>query len=160
MVRVGDSVDGGRMNREIKFRVWSDLTKRMVSDVSLLQDVVDKSVRGSVLSLRPRTDGHHVMQFTGLVDKHGVEIYEGDILKYAFDDAAYEPEDYEDGLPYVMFDFGCFRYRYNHWEAEGLTGLPLGDSTSYMVVVGNVHENPELLESSQNVSTTLTGTQD
>ena len=66
------------MKREIKFRMWDDDEKRMVDDNELAEDFG--------FCIFSKTDGGHgmfgeVMQFTGLKDRLGKEIFEGDILK-------------------------------------------------------------------------------
>jgi len=56
--------------RQIKFRFWSVKDKKMIyhPDVFSSNDLIEE-------------DGWKVMQFTGLLDKNGKEIFEGDILK-------------------------------------------------------------------------------
>lgn len=73
--------------RDIKFRAWHPYSERMLLDV--VYDPDDWYSGDNVT-------GSHFMQFTGLSDKNGKEIYEGDIVdNYAITD-------------FVVFDNGCF----------------------------------------------------
>ena len=126
--------------REIKFRVWNTLLKKYIPD-----DLVHISSDGSFLFgffsyikvdfYKYRDDifrGENIAeQFTGLRDINGREIYEGDIL---IDDTG-EPIEYW----VVKFSDGGFI-----GECAGVAE-PLFELTN-LEVVGNIHENPELLE--------------
>ena len=118
------------MNREIKFRAWDKVLNRWCKGGLCIR--VDGDACDS--------DRYELMQYTGLKDKNGVEIYEADILRVAngsingqigFRTYAVEHKPKGFNLPYFC------------WNNDGSD-----DSgwSHYCEVIGNVYENPELLE--------------
>ena len=132
------------MKREIKFRgkefetgqwIEGSLTTypRYYPTITLVEnaELIPKKKTCVVL---PETVG----QFTGLCDKNGKEIYEGDICRY------YNPED-KDGIceieeDYALWISGTIK------ETNLLTPLFYLKCSSEWEVIGNIHQNPELLE--------------
>jgi hypothetical protein len=72
-----------------------------------------------------------IMQFTGLTDKNGVEIYEGDILEGVNYDVA-KPKKF----------IGVVEYDWNRFVVKA-DGFPKYDINKTLKVVGNIYENPE-----------------
>ncbi|HEU6112014.1 TPA: hypothetical protein VVR54_002024 [Streptococcus pneumoniae] len=107
-------------------------------------------------------DEIELMQSTGLKDKNGKEIFEGDILKFNDEWNEYCHEGYVDGsvegVNYVevvkgeaCFEFGKTRYPesslFIYMEDEHLSFAELVKDKDFgFEIVGNVYENPELLE--------------
>lgn len=124
------------MNREIKFRAWDSNEEEMYVVNSLDIENGNVEAQGDELSLCYRTDieGLHpevvLMQYTGLKDKNGKEIYEGDVVKWETGEGWF----YE-----VRFERGEFRgYR------EG-GNLKLWTEERYLEVSGNIYKNPDLI---------------
>lgn len=81
---------------------------------------------------------YELMQFTGLTDRNGKEIYEGDVVKYRMFDYPFQ---YKNG-GYKNYEV---RFSDGSWEIE--EDLSLRQYCKECEVVGNIYENPELLKS-------------
>lgn len=119
------------MSREIKFRAWDG--KQMLTEENFGFVVSDYD---SIIKLDEYGWTEHgvdcVEQYTGLKDKNGKEIYEGDILQ--IDD-------------HIVGDFEVVWHKLG-WKikrAIGYESLSVHKSED-CTVIGNIHENPELLE--------------
>lgn len=112
--------------REIKFRGRDDEGQWHCGFLSWCTDVLAYICVGAEYEVEPATVG----QFTGLLDSAGKEIYEGDIIS-------------------IQGAFGAtatiVKWLEGMWCVR--KDLPLNHVTGIATVVGNVHDNPSLLES-------------
>lgn len=122
------------MNREIKFRAWSEHQYKMINFNDLVnqewnfQDIDRINCGGSFCKL---------MQYTGRKDKNGKEIYEGDIIEKHF-------EKYE-----VLFHNCEWVFtKLNDYYKEYFYKLNFFDNENFEIV-GNIFENPEFIKSSE-----------
>jgi len=128
-------------NRQIKFRFWGKFgelneEKDECENEMLYGDRFCFSDHAPINDLF--ADKSFVaMQFTGLTDKNGKEIYEGDVLKINLydDEWVTKVRDYNGTL--VIDVEGC------DWNTTALSFL---DDEAETEVIGNIYENPELLK--------------
>lgn len=152
------------MGREIKFRAWDG--REMIEPYSV------KSGKAFVIKpcntndkVLEDSDGVHyysnwdidvptdypLMQYTGLEDKDGVEIYEGDVVRILYTDWASQSgdamslEDYKDSKSHIgkiVFQNCRFCIQFND---DGYTDSIHCGTHGQIKVIGDIHQNPELL---------------
>ena len=126
--------------REIKFRVWEKNLKEIIPvyDIDFKNRMINTGI------LWKTFDEVELMQFTGLKDKNGKEIYEGDILRdHGEEGAFYEYPFYiEYSKERGSFDF-VDKFDY-YFGIARYTAFQI--SCERVEVIGNIYENPELLE--------------
>lgn len=147
-----------------KYRAWDSVEKKFVehffiTDNGLICNM-EKPTSDSKLLIPIEKSELILMQSTGLVDKNGKEIFEGDILKFNDEWNEYCHEGYVDGsvegVNYVevvkgeaCFEFGKTRYPesslFIYMEDEHLSFAELVKDKDFgFEIVGNVYENSEL----------------
>lgn len=128
------------MNREIKFRIWADNKFYNKCLVGNTNNTNDEKWTCPMVWLEKQKEWVHcdngiICQYTGLHDKDGQEIYEGDIVKYKDSTGQH--------IKKVIFDKGCF-YAGIHCGSSTRVAPKLINSR-ITKVIGNVWEDSELL---------------
>ena len=131
--------------REIKFRAFVDNKMYKVVGLDLWSDSVSEhtfTIWDDDLddSIELDTTEFGLMQYTGLKDKNGKEIYEGDIVKYNYNNQVYQ-----DVYAKVEYSIAGFRLNADYISRHLSRHIRIAN-TDYSEVVGNIYENPELLE--------------
>lgn len=132
--------------RTIKFRCW-DLKTEKMKYIHSLEFTFDRSVVNAEISdkygtgtIEYRKDGDDLVlqQFTGLLDKNGKEIYEGDID--------------EESMGYVGFCKKCIGYQMffrdpdsNDEICHNCNGDFDTREGNLIIIIGNIYQNPELI---------------
>jgi len=141
--------------RDIKFRAWDD-SKRMMCRVLMVWPGDGDNyglqfydgLGGITLSTTAAKEGVALMQYTGLKDKNGREIYESDIVRFVENDGEVSVGEVRMGKKNAAWSF------YLPHVATGVT-IPMLNYIHGMLslvseydfeVIGNIHENPELLK--------------
>ncbi len=109
-------------NRIIKFRVWDKSAKLNKADCGTM--IPHEYAIESAYFLDALDSKYPIMQFTGLLDKNGKEIYEDDVINVPYN-----------RIGYVHVKYIANEVRYN------ISGYKL----SVIEVVGNIHEHKNLL---------------
>ena len=137
------------MNREIKFRVWDTYNKEML-DVQELDYAVSYNgqpmIRTTMYNDYFDTEEMILMQYTGLHDKNGKEIYEGDIVLYKDWEMAYEGGGNDSFINKGIVEYCEDNCCYNVTERQtvDITDVLYKDNED-LEVIGNIYDNPELL---------------
>lgn len=121
------------MTREIKFRAWDNGKMHKVGFNNLSENKHHPNGHIYIRNeMKPFGESYAttLMQYTGLKDKNGKEIWEGDVV---WDETSEEHCQ-------VVLEEGCFRY------TGETTTQNLFERCDLLEVVGNIHDNPELLE--------------
>ena len=119
------------------FRAWTEEGKAMYYGVyPFKDDTLLLSYDEIAFDEVPASD-FILMQSTGLKDKNGKEIYEGDIVRFAL----------TDGFNYVTNEDGVVTYKLGaFYVVNGLAEYLISDiNTNKFEVIGNIYQNPELL---------------
>lgn len=136
--------------RELKFRAWDKKSKkiRIVESIGFgelsyynegypVANMIGRDcIHDKDIIIHRDSYQHELMQYTGLKDKNGKEIYEGDILLY---DSGSKTS--------VFYKNGAFVRSYGNSNMYLLYDSFIEDGCLYNYeVIGNIYENPELLE--------------
>ena len=134
--------------RDIKFRAYiKNKNPKVPREINKMVEV--KSLHlGSKKAIIGYSGGNYsikfdeieLMQYVGLKDKNGKEIYEGDIVKFRFKD---DREEFPDLIGYIEYQttFTAFRIMSN----QGSFKIDITE-IKFIEVIGNIYENPKLLE--------------
>ena len=117
--------------RELKFRAWDKLQKRMSEVDRIYVDAEEIQLRDDSGRYWRKINGVVLEQYTGLKDVNGTEIYEGDIVQYGDDigDVFYDN------------DTACFNMSGFYDRHQDYPSLAFSESgNAIMKVIGNVHE--------------------
>lgn len=142
--------------REIKFRGKSDLFGWVYGFYAIIdgschifeeKDLTEDGHHIRQESDRPTwVDPNTIGQYTGLKDANGKEIYEGDILKTAFSNYVFGTVMYHSNGYFYILEFSIDLNESDHRPLGEMLKLDIDGIPCNFSIVGNIHDNPELIE--------------
>jgi uncharacterized phage protein (TIGR01671 family) len=139
--------------REIKFRAWDKINKKMMKEDDFANKEIVLNFNGNIFQLivdehlaidyKIKTENYELMQYTGLKDKNGVNIFESDILNIG------EPGHASKEV--VVFKKGCFGINASWVINNESKFIPLKEYCNDVFIncvekIGNIYENLERLK--------------
>ena len=103
----------------------TDLNACCIINKSLVYELVDRETVG---------------QFTGFIDKNGKKIFEGDIVEFT------DKYTGEKGRAEIVFEAFKWKYSGCYYGVNPIVWLCIDDKSIEFEIIGNIHDNPELLE--------------
>ena len=116
--------------REIKFRAWNASERKMTTPFAWVND---SNLLSTCMCSAPT---HELMQFTGMQDKNGVQIYEGDVVS---DHVGIGVVEYSEKR-------ASFRVNYGDGLCKWFIDYNLKGELESIEVIGNIHQHAHLLE--------------
>ena len=132
---LGKYIIGGYYMRDIKFRVWDNERNAMFNSKSVDIDFFEGKIEITSDTIRydevytDEIKDFELMQYVGCKDKNNKEIYEGDIVKT------------KEHIGQIIYSKGMFFI-----DVKEDFYLPVYNVSEFMEVIGNIYENPELLD--------------
>ena len=126
---------GGYYMKDIKFRVWDNERNAMFNSKSVDIDFFEGEIEITSDTIRydevytDEIKDFELMQYVGCKDKNNKEIYEGDIVKT------------KEHIGQIIYSKGMFFI-----DVKGDFYLPIYNVSEFMEVIGNIYENPNLLD--------------
>lgn len=128
-------------NRVIKFRAWDKRNNRMYFGWGCYTD--QSNIQHVITDTGERVSGE-LMQFTGLLDKNGKDIYEGDIVKY---NSKTKESRSENWVGPIVIEWRPEEAKFDFKDKNSDSGWSIfGLHYCSYEIIGNIYENPELLK--------------
>lgn len=149
------------MERELKFRAFID--GKMIYSHSCEGELSHQKFANFFLTLLNTSECKNVMQFTGVKDREGIDIYEGDIVECDWNiNKQYNPYKKSENIHDTQADpiiQKCTVYYTGHYAGfsvstdvnisekkySSITGLTKYRAETFLTVIGNIYENTEIL---------------